>query len=143
MDLPGYSKTWVKNPLNPSPRLVILAITCFVVCSLFFAVAITTTRPVVKAQTTSTTPTAAPAANNEPVNRADLLLLQAQIQNQAQQLQQAQQDALEAKNSASAAATLSLLGILFGILGIVIGALALLRGRPGSAKDNAGKSEAG
>lgn len=70
-----------------------------------------------------------PAATPNAASQSDLLLLQAQLQNQAQQLQQAQQDAFDAKNSAGAAVTLSLIAILFGIVGLVVGALAILRSR--------------
>jgi hypothetical protein len=86
----------------------------------------------VRAQSTPTaspTVTATPASTPVQVSQADLLLLQAQLQNQAQQLQQAQQDALDSKNSAGAAVTLSLVAILFGLVGLVVAALAILRSR--------------
>jgi len=86
----------------------------------------------VQAQTVLPTPTAAAgstATTPGQASQGDLLLLQAQLQNQAQQLQQAQQDALDSKNSAGAAVTLSLVAILFGIVGLVVAALAILRSR--------------
>jgi hypothetical protein len=80
--------------------------------------------------------TPSPAATPNPASQSDLLLLQAQLQNQAQQLQQAQQDAFDAKNSAGAAVTLSLIAILFGIVGLVVGALAILRSRARTVRTN-------
>lgn len=154
--MPEYSKICVKTPLRAKVLLAIIAITGFVVYILFFEIALTT-RPVVQAQTTTipnsnpSTPATTPSANNDQVSRADLLLLQAQIQNLAQQLKQAQQDALESKNSARTAATLSIFGTFFGILGSVLGMLAILilvslvifRSRPGRNKDKPDKGGVG
>jgi hypothetical protein len=102
----------------------------FGLCALMLTVWAAPSR--VQAQATSTASpvaTTTPAATAGQVSQADLLLLQAQLQNQAQQLQQAQQDALDSKNSAGAAVTLSLVAILFGVVGLVVAALAILRSR--------------